>query len=149
LPRPSQEDEPSSRRFRIVLIEDAVPDVFLVREALESNGLKFELHVLPDGEKAVEYVDKLDEGTEYPPHLFLVDLNLPRKSGGQVLERLRQSAKLNHIPVVILTSSDSPKDKAKASQYRATEYFRKPSRLEDFMKLGRLVAQILENGSPG
>jgi chemotaxis family two-component system response regulator Rcp1 len=135
--------------FRIVLVEDAEPDVFLVREALESNHLKFDLHVLEDGEKAIEYIEKLErDGTNALPHLILLDLNLPRKSGDQVLERLRRSAKGKHIPVVILTSSDSPRDKAKATQYNVTEYFRKPSRLEDFMKLGLLVAQLLKSAKP-
>jgi CheY-like chemotaxis protein len=130
--------------FRIVLIEDAEPDVFLVREALESNHLKFDLYVLGDGEKAVEYIDRLDlDGSDTLPHLILLDLNLPKRRGDHVLERLRQSVKWNHIPIVILTSSDSPRDKAKASKYQVTEYFQKPSQLEDFMKLGVLVAQLL------
>jgi DNA-binding response OmpR family regulator len=136
------------RLLRIVLVEDAEPDVLLVREALESCQLKFDLCVLDDGEKAVEYIDKLDGDAVDAPHLFLLDLNLPKKNGGQVLERLRQSAKCNQIPVVILTSSDSPRDKAKASQYRATEYFQKPSGLEDFMKLGVLVGRLLASPEP-
>jgi CheY-like chemotaxis protein len=136
-------------QFRIVLIEDAEPDVFLVREALESTHLKFDLHVLDDGEKGVEYIDALDRDNHVVlPHLLLLDLNLPKKGGDQVLERLRRSEKAKHLPVVILTSSDSPRDKAKASQYQVTEYFRKPSRLEDFMKLGQVVAQILKVGGP-
>jgi chemotaxis family two-component system response regulator Rcp1 len=139
-------DQARTGPFRIVLVEDAEPDVILVREALESNHLTFDLHVLEDGEQAVEYLERLDrDGTDTPPHLFLLDLNLPRKSGDQVLQRLRQSPKWNHIPVVILTSSDSPRDKAKASQYQVTEYFRKPSRLEEFMKLGVLVGELLHS----
>jgi CheY-like chemotaxis protein len=142
-------DQAGPLPFRIVLIEDAEPDVLLVREALENNHLNFELRVIEDGEKAVEYIEKFEQdGNDALPHLCLLDLNLPRKSGDQVLERLRQSAKLNEIPVVILTSSDSPRDKAKASQYHVTEYFRKPSRLEEFMKLGKLVAQLLNGSKP-
>lgn len=131
-------------RFQIVLIEDAEPDVFLVREALESAQVKFDLHVIQDGEQAVGYVERLNRGgDDAMPHLFLIDLNLPRKSGDKVLEHLRQSEKLGDIPVVILTSSDSPKDRAKATQYQVTAYFRKPSRLEEFLKLGPLVASLL------
>jgi two-component system, chemotaxis family, response regulator Rcp1 len=134
----------ASPPFRIALIEDAEADVLLVREALESYDLRFELHVLEDGEKAVEYIDRLDlDGSDSAPQLFLLDLNLPKKSGDHVLERLRQSAKWSHIPVVILTSSDSPRDKAKASQYQVTAYYQKPSQLEDFLKLGGLVARLL------
>ena len=141
-------DQTSPMPLRIVLVEDAEPDVLLVREALESNHLEFHLHVLDDGEKAVEYIEKLDQNGIDVPHLFLLDLNLPKKNGGQVLERLRQSGRWGHIPVVVLTSSDSPRDKAKASQYQVTEYFQKPSRLEEFMKLGLLVERLLKGPMP-
>ncbi len=134
----------SDRPFQILVVEDAEPDVFLVREALEHSGLEFELHVLDDGEKAVDFLDSVDRDEQVPrPDLILLDLNLPKKSGGQVLERVRQSGTYGQIPVVILTSSDSPKDKAQAAHLRATEYFRKPSHLDEFMKLGPLVLELL------
>jgi CheY-like chemotaxis protein len=131
--------------FRIVLVEDAEPDVFLVREALRQSGLEFELCVLEDGEKAAEFIAGLDRDQTLPcPDLLLLDLNLPRKDGEQVLARLRQSSRCAHVPVLIVTSSDSPSDKARAARLGATEYFRKPSQLDDFMKLGSLVRHLLE-----
>lgn len=134
----------SAPRFRIVLVEDAEPDVFLVREALERAGLESELEVLDDGEKAVDFIDRLDQDpTVGCPHLVLLDLNLPKKSGAQVLERVRQSPVCGDVPVVILTSSESPADKERAAQFKATEYFKKPSRLDEFMKLGPLVRDLL------
>ena len=133
--------------FRIVLVEDAEPDVFLVREALESCGLEFELEVLDDGEKGMEFLDRLDRSEAAPrPHLILLDLNLPKRSGGQVLERVRQSPSCGQVPVVILTSSNSPKDKDQSIQLGATEYFRKPSSLDEFMRLGPLVRGLLKGG---
>jgi chemotaxis family two-component system response regulator Rcp1 len=141
------------RRFQILVVEDAEPDVFLVREALEQSGLEFDLHVLDDGEKALDFIDRVDRGDNVPrPNLLLLDLNLPKRSGGQVLERVRQSRVCGDVPVVILTSSDSPKDKSQAAHFRATEYFRKPSRLEEFMRLGPLVRGLLgaeDRSSPG
>ena len=138
----------SEPRFHIVLVEDAEPDVFLVREALERNGLEFELEVLDDGEKAVDFIERLDQDpTIRPPHLVLLDLNLPKKSGGQVLERVRQSPACGDVPVVILTSSDSPADKARAAQFKATEFFKKPSKWDEFMKLGPLVRNLLAAGA--
>lgn len=134
----------SEPRFQIVLVEDAEPDVFLVREALEHAGLRFELQVLDDGEKAVDFIDRVDRAEAAHPDLLLLDLNLPKRSGVQVLERVRQSPICARIPVVVLTSSDSPKDKAQAAQLRATEYFRKPSQLAEFMRLGELVRGLLE-----
>jgi CheY-like chemotaxis protein len=131
-------------RFQILIVEDAEPDVLLVREALERAGLEFELRVLDDGEKASDFIDTLEQdGTTVCPHLVLLDLNLPKMTGGQVLRRLRQSPACGQVPVVILTSSDSPKDKAEARQLKATEYFRKPSRLDEFMRLGQVVRNLL------
>jgi CheY-like chemotaxis protein len=131
-------------RFQILVVDDAEPDVLLVQEALERAGLTFELQVLDDGEKAIEFIEQLErDRTSAPPHLVLLDLNLPRMNGGRVLDRLRQSTTCGQIPVVILTSSDSPSDKAQIGKLRATEYFRKPSRLNEFMRLGEVVRDLL------
>ena len=131
-------------RFQIILVEDAEPDVFLVREALEQSGLEFELKVLDDGEQGVAFVETMDrDATLVRPHLFLLDLNLPKKTGGQILERVRQSRRCAQIPVVILTSSVSQRDKTQAADLNATGYFRKPSRLDEFMKLGPYVRDLL------
>ena len=136
----------SSNCFHIVLVEDAEPDVILVREALEQSGLEFDLRVFDDGEQGVDFVENMDrDATITRPHLFLLDLNLPKKSGGQILERVRQSTTCSEVPVVILTSSDSHKDKAQAADLKATGYFRKPSRLDEFMKLGPYVRDLLTN----
>ena len=138
----------SGRRFHIVLVEDAEPDVLLVREALEQSGLDFELQVFDDGEQGVDFIDTMDRDANLGrPHLFLLDLNLPKKTGGQILERVRQSPTCGKVPVVILTSSDSQKDKAQAAFLNATGYFRKPSRLEEFMKLGPYVRDLLQRQS--
>ena len=130
--------------FSIILVEDAEPDVLLVREALEQSGLDFKLMVFDDGEQGVDFVDSMDRDSSLArPHLFLLDLNLPKKTGGQILERVRQSPTCGKIPVVILTSSDSNKDKAQAAVLNATGYFRKPSRLDEFMKLGPYIRNLL------
>jgi CheY-like chemotaxis protein len=134
--------------FRILLVEDADADVYLVREALDRCGLEYNLSVMDNGEEAVQFVDRAEGDPEAPlPHLVLLDLNLPKKSGGKVLEHLRNSHRLGDLPVVILTSSDSPKDKATAARFNATDYFRKPSNLDDFMKLGSLVRDLLAQRS--
>ena len=133
----------NTKQIRILVVEDSEPDVFLVREALEQAGLTVELHVLDDGEKAVDSIESIDRKEESRPNLVLLDLNLPKKSGGQVLERIRRSPACGQIPVMILTSSDSPADKAQANQLGATEYFRKPSVLAEFMRLGPRVRELL------
>jgi two-component system, chemotaxis family, response regulator Rcp1 len=132
------------RNFHIVLVEDAEADVLLIREALEQAGLEFELEVFDDGEQGVEFVERIDQDTTLArPQLFLLDLNLPKKTGAQILERVRQSPTCGSVPVVILTSSDSRQDKALATHLKATGYFRKPSQLDEFMRLGPYVRDLL------
>jgi DNA-binding response OmpR family regulator len=134
--------------LNIVLVEDAAPDVFLVRQALQKNGLKFQLQVLEDGEKAVDFIEDLDQNETAPcPDLVLLDLNVPKKSGDQVLERIRSSRRCAQIPVVVVTSSDSPKDRSRAAMLGATQYFQKPSKLDEFMKLGSLVRSVMNQSS--
>jgi chemotaxis family two-component system response regulator Rcp1 len=134
--------------LNIVLVEDAAPDVFLVRQALARDGLKFQLHVLEDGEKAVEFIEGLEENeTEPCPDLVLLDLNVPKKPGDQVLEHIRKSRRCGRIPVVIVTSSDSPKDRSRVALLGATQYFQKPSKLDEFMKLGSLVRSVMYQSS--
>jgi DNA-binding response OmpR family regulator len=131
-------------QVNILLIEDAEQDVFLVREALKNAGLDFELNVLDDGEKAIDFIDELDRQLgAVCPDLVLLDLNLPKRSGDQILEHMRHSVRCKDIPVVVVTSSDSPRDKADMSRLGATRYFRKPSRLDEFMRLGPLVRELV------
>lgn len=133
------------QQVRILVVEDSEPDVLLVREALERAGLEVDLQVLDDGEKAIEFIEGLERNETSPrPDLVLLDLNLPRMSGSQVLKRLRRSVACGEIPVAILTSSDSPRDRAEAIQLRATRYFRKPSRLAEFLALGQVVRELLQ-----
>ena len=133
----------------ILLVEDAEPDVFLVQEALQLGGLNFNLRVLDDGEKAVDFIDELDRDETTPcPQLLLLDLNLPKRTGAEVLERARKSTRCGRVPVIILTSSDSPMDKEQAARFGATHYFRKPSRLAEFMRLGDVVRELLARENP-
>lgn len=132
-----------SREFEILLFEDNETDVFLVRLGLESAGVRFHLEVCSDGNEGLSRIRDCVEGRASCPDLLLLDLNLPKKSGAQVLEHMRQSRRCRDVPVVILSSSDSPKDREQTAQLGATAYFRKPSRLDDFMRLGEIVRQLL------
>lgn len=97
-----------------------------------------------DGEKAVDYIRSLDgEPFIDCPDLVIIDLNLPRKSGREVLETMRRSERCRHVPVVILSSSDAQEDKADAARLGASRYIRKPSRLEDFLRLGEIFKEII------
>jgi len=137
------------RRLKIWLVEDSEADELLMRAALNLDGLDCEFQVLVDGEKAIEFLDALDSGQVSPkPHAVLLDLNLPRKGGAKVLERIRQSPLCGSVPVIIVSSSDSSRDKTQVSRLGATRYFQKPLDLTEFMKLGPLVREILDNPDP-
>jgi CheY-like chemotaxis protein len=124
----------------ILLGEDNPADVYLIRQALEENGVKYTLEVASHGG---EMVSALTSKRAEPPDLIVLDLNLPRYDGLEILKLIRDSSELRRIPVVILTSSDSPKDRQAASQFGADCYIRKPSKLDEFMAIGRTLQSLL------
>ncbi len=129
----------------ILLAEDNKADVYVVRESLQEYGLASDLHVVADGEEAIRVIDAADaDSRALHPALLLLDLNLPKKSGEEILARLRASVSCRDIPVIVMTSSDSPRDRAEAARLGATAYFRKPSQLDDYLRLGALVRKILD-----
>jgi CheY-like chemotaxis protein len=93
----------------IVLIEDSVADVFLLRTCLDRIGEQYRLELLADGEAALAYIAEFRSGRREPhPCVILLDLHLPKHSGAQVLAAIRQEPALEHVHVVVLTSSASP-----------------------------------------
>ncbi|HVW10651.1 MAG TPA: response regulator [Bryobacteraceae bacterium] len=130
--------------LQVWLVEDSEADELLMRAALNLDGLDCEFQVSPDGEKAIEYIEALDNGEAWHrPNIVLLDLNLQRKGGARVLEKIRRSQRCAGIPVVVVTSSESPGDRTQASRLGATRYFQKPLDLVEFMKLGPLVREVL------
>jgi len=128
----------------ILLVEDNVADVFFVREALRFEGIESELFVAQDGEKAVEFIESAEISRDSPcPQVILLDLNLPRKSGAEVLLRITQSSRLSQVPVVIVTSSDAPSDREETTRLGARRYFVKPRDLDEYLKLGLVVKDVL------
>lgn len=131
-------------KYSIVLAEDSSADVFLTRRALIETGLDHELYVVEDVDGAVSLMNRI--GVDVPkPDLLLIDLNLPKVDGADLIQMIRRYAGCAHLPVIVVTSSDSPKDRARVSELKVKEYFRKPSDLAEFMRLGELVRDTLEN----
>jgi CheY-like chemotaxis protein len=126
-----------------VLAEDNPADVMLVREAIEMHQLPIELEVIDDGQSAIEYLEGRESDPAPGPELMILDLNLPRRDGQQILRRARESSKYGKIPIVIITSSDSPKDRAETERLGASRYFRKPTTFDEFMKLGEVLRDVL------
>jgi len=142
--RPSS--SPSRGEFAsfVVLIEDNPADVFLVREAISAHDLNIDLHLMEDGEQAIRFIAELDANPHARcPLLFLLDLNLPKTSGVEVLAYIRRSKKCASSPVLIITSSDAHKDRVQSTALGATAYFRKPSGYEAYLKLGEVIQQLL------
>ena len=130
--------------LHVWLVEDSEADELLMRAALKLDGLDCEFQVSPDGEKAIEFIEAIDSGTAWHrPHVVLLDLNLPRATGNRILARIRGSHRCTGMPIIIVTSSDSPVDRAAAAESGATGYFQKPGDLAGFMQLGRIVRDAL------
>lgn len=142
----------ADRRYRVVIIEDNPGDVYLIREALREAGLRCDYQVYSDGAEALEALLPKDGGeSEVAPDVILLDLNLPKISGEQVLDTMRRIERCAAIPVVVLTSSDSPRDRERATALGATLYVRKPSNLDEFLRIGSIVREIclkLGNSEP-
>jgi CheY-like chemotaxis protein len=126
----------------VLLADDNPSDVYLIREALREHGVDCMLRVAPDGKDALGIISGEAPGTG-TISLIILDLNLPRHDGIEILQTLRQSGWLEHIPVVVLTSSDSPRDRLMADELGATRYLRKPSNLEEFLGLGAIFKELL------
>ena len=140
----SQADLSARRQNEILIIEDNKPDVFLMQEALTVAGIDSVVHVVHDGAAAIHFIDSTDNDDHAPcPDVVLLDLNLPKASGGEVLRRMRASRRFRGTPVVIVTSSNSDKDRALLSELGANEFFQKAASYAEFMKLGSLVKELL------
>jgi DNA-binding response OmpR family regulator len=127
----------------IMLVEDNPADVTLLGEALASQQVDASLCVAHDGDEGIRLLDAIDESSVPCPDLIVLDLNLPRKSGFAVLERVRSSRKCNRKPVVVFSSSDATEDKEQAWRLGASHYLRKPSTLKELMLIGEVLKQIL------
>jgi len=126
------------------MVEDNLADALLVREAIGMEGLQLELHNAVDGEKAIAFVERAEKDpTAAPLDAVLLDLNLPKVDGFDVLRRIRASERLKNVPVIILSSSDSVSDRREGARLGAG-YFRKRPDYQEFLKVGSVIRRLLE-----
>jgi len=127
----------------ILVVEDNRADANLIREALEEYQVQAELVMVSDGEVAINLIHEIDVSAEPCPQLIILDLNLPKRSGAEILQAVRRSEICRNAQVVILSSSDAQQDRAQAEILGANRYIKKPSRLEDFICLGGVFRDML------
>jgi CheY-like chemotaxis protein len=126
--------------IEILLVEDSAGDVRLTKEALRDAKVQNNLHVASDGMEATAFLLRQGKHANAPrPDLILLDLNLPKKSGRDVLEEIKLDSNLRSIPVVILTTSAAEEDIMRSYQLHANCYITKPVDLDQFVKVVRNI----------
>lgn len=133
----------SDNLLHILLVEDSPTDVMMTREAMDYFKVLNPLHVVEDGVEAMAYVRREGRHREAaPPGLIILDLNLPRKSGREVLQELKADPDLKQIPVVVLTTSKSDEDVARAYGLQANCYITKPVDFDRFVEVVRCINEF-------
>jgi DNA-binding response OmpR family regulator len=132
-------------RLRILVVEDNKADLFLIRDAITQAAIEADVQVAEDGDKAVRWFGQAELG-EFPcPTLVILDINLPRKHGAEVLGHIRKSCCAQTL-VIVVTSSDSERDRGLMASLGVNGYFRKPSSYAQYLKLGDLIRELLGMG---
>lgn len=131
---------------RILLVEDNPGDIRLTQEALKESQMDIHLDVVTDGEQAIDFLMRRGKFTAaIRPHLMLLDLNLPKKNGIEVLKEVKADESLKKIPIIVLTTSDADHDINKAYSLHANCYVLKPVDFDDFARVIRLVESFWFN----
>ncbi len=133
-----------AQTFHILLVEDNAADIYLFRQALKGAGLNFDLTVIEDGADALAFASRDGKDAASPvPDLVVLDLNLPKIGGCEVLEALRRNEELSNVPVAVMTSSAAPRDQEKCKELGVARYITKPPELEEFLRIGDVMKQVL------
>jgi len=136
-------------KLHVLLAEDNTGDVMLVKQALEEHRIVHELHVVRDGAEALAVIAHMGQPGGMPcPDIVLLDLNLPKVDGPEILKEFRKHPHCVYTPVVVISSSDARRDRERTSEFGIASYFRKPSDLDAFMELGALVKRVLSGVNP-
>ena len=120
--------------INILLVEDNPADARLIDEVFKDTNVKNKLHVVKDGVEAMDFLNKMNEYSDAPqPDIILLDLNLPRKDGREVLKEVKKNEDLKSIPIVILTTSSAKEDVIKTYNNHANCYITKPVDFDQFL----------------
>jgi CheY-like chemotaxis protein len=132
-----------ARTVRVVVVEDNAPDVLLIGECLASSSVPFEIIHFEDGEQAIDGLRAaVKEGVR--PDMIVLDLNMPKVNGLQVLRAIKEEDMLSGVPVVILTSSAAPEEREQAERIGADRFLQKPFDLYEFLdQVGGIVRELI------
>ncbi|MFI6697864.1 response regulator [Streptomyces sp. NPDC050509] len=134
---------PRVEPIEVLLVEDDAGDELMTREAFEDNKIRNTLHVVRDGEEALDFLYRRGAHTDAPrPDLVLLDLNLPKYDGRQVLEQIKTDPELALIPVVVLTTSSAEEDILRSYKLHANAYVTKPVDLDQFIAAVRQIDEF-------
>jgi len=133
-----------NKLIQVFMVEDTPDDIELTLEAFKESNREFNVNVAQDGVEALKYLRKQDEFTHRPqPDLILLDLNMPRMNGFEVLEEINKDEELKNIPVVVMSISQSENDMAKVKNLHAKAYIVKPTGLDGLFEIiKRLIAIV-------
>lgn len=127
----------------ILLVEDSEPDILLTEEAFSESKVKNHLNVVRDGEEALQFLRREGEYADAPrPDVILMDINMPRKNGLEVLEEIKADPELRPIPVLILTTSQADEDVRRSYSGHASGYVVKPVGFENFLQAIRAFEEF-------
>jgi two-component system, chemotaxis family, response regulator Rcp1 len=133
-------EDAHGRLIRVLLVEDSPEDVLLTRESLKEAKVANELLVVDDGESALDFVHRRGDYEDAArPDVIILDLNLPRKDGREVLLELKEDPELKQIPVVVLTTSTSDEDVMSSYKHHANAFVRKPVNLDRFLEITAVI----------
>jgi len=128
------------QQFEILLVEDNPGDVYLTQEAFREGRLAHRLSVVEDGEDALHFLRNEGKHERAPrPDLILLDLNLPKRDGRELLRDIKSDPRLKHIPVIVLTTSNAEQDIERAYELHANCYLNKPIQMDDFLRTIRSI----------
>ncbi len=132
----------SARPFRVLLVEDSPSDVRLLREALKDSHIDVQMTTVDDGVQAMEYLAGMLGGAQPRPDLIILDLNLPRKSGREVLAEVKSDARLTSLPILVMTTSNADEDISFAFSYDADSFITKPTVLPEYIRIVRAIEEF-------
>ncbi len=129
--------------IEVLLVEDDPGDELMTREAFEDNKIRNRLHVARDGEEALDFLYQRGAHADAPSaDLILLDLNLPKYDGRQILEKIKSDPELAHVPVVVLTTSSSEEDILRSYKLHANAYVTKPVDVDQFISAVRQIDEF-------